>query len=54
MVRGEAVKTKVHLKGKHEDYVVFVDDDATFQKWRTDRSIPLAHFISTFKIFSTQ
>ncbi|PKS06402.1 hypothetical protein jhhlp_007150 [Lomentospora prolificans] len=53
MARGEAIKTRVHLKGNHQDFIVFVDDADTYKKWKTDRSIPLAHFISSFKIFGT-
>jgi len=51
MTRGEATQTKVHLKGKDDDFIVFVDDYETYQKWLNDKSIPLAHFVSTFKVF---
>ncbi|CEJ81665.1 hypothetical protein VHEMI01783 [[Torrubiella] hemipterigena] len=53
MTRGEAVQTKVHYKGKNEDYVVFVDDADTYKKWQSDKSIPMAHFVSTFQVFTT-
>jgi len=53
MVKGEAKQTKVHFKGQDDDFVVFVDDPETFKKWKADKSIPLAHFISSFKIFVT-
>jgi len=53
MVRGEAKQIKSHYQGKDEDFVVFVDDRATADKWKTDKSIPLAHFVSSFKIFIT-
>ncbi|KAI1310489.1 shwachman-Bodian-diamond syndrome protein [Xylaria venustula] len=53
MTKGEATQIKVHYKGKDEDFIVFVDDNATYKKWLEDKSIPLAHFVSTFKVFVT-
>ncbi|KAK7924909.1 hypothetical protein PG985_006963 [Apiospora marii] len=54
MVKGEAVQTKFHYKSQDgEDFIVFVDDVETMKKWKEDSSIPMAHFISTFKIFVT-
>ncbi|PHH67271.1 hypothetical protein CDD81_3040 [Ophiocordyceps australis] len=53
MTRGEATQSKIHYKGKTDDFLVFVDDEATYKKWLSDRSVPLAHFISSFKIFLT-
>ncbi|GKU02211.1 shwachman-bodian-diamond syndrome protein [Fusarium langsethiae] len=52
MARGETQQTKVHFKGS-DDFVIFIDDVETYKKWKTDKSIPLAHFISSFKIFCT-
>lgn len=53
MARGETVQNKVHFKGKDEDFLVFVDDLELYKKWQSDKSIPLAHFISSFKVFGT-
>lgn len=53
MVKGATTQTKVHYKGKSQDFVIFLDDIETFKKWQSDKSIPLAHFISAFKIFVT-
>ncbi|GKT55363.1 shwachman-bodian-diamond syndrome protein [Colletotrichum tofieldiae] len=53
MVRGEAHQTKVHYKGQEDDFIVFVEDPELFKKWKTDKSVPLAHFISSYKIFVT-
>lgn len=53
MTRGETVQTKIHYKGNNEDFIIFVDDVETYNKWKTDKSIPLAHFISSFRIFHT-
>ncbi|RYP92745.1 hypothetical protein DL770_001134 [Monosporascus sp. CRB-9-2] len=53
MVKGNASTTKVHYKGKEDDFLVFIDDVETFKKWQKDKSIPMAHFISTYKVFIT-
>ncbi|KAI1466759.1 shwachman-Bodian-diamond syndrome protein [Daldinia caldariorum] len=53
MTKGEAVQVKVHYKGKEDDYVIFIDDYQTYKKWKSDKSTPMAHFISSFKIFVT-
>lgn len=53
MTRGESVQTKVHYKGSNDDFVVFVDDVSTYNQWRKDKSVPLAHFVSTFNVFTT-
>lgn len=54
MTKGEAVTTKIHFKGKQDDFVIFVDDVDEFKKWQSDKSVPMANFISSFKIFVTQ
>jgi hypothetical protein len=51
MARGDAQQTKVHYKGKDEDFVVFVDSIEAVQKWKNDPSIPLAQVVSGFKVF---
>lgn len=53
MSNQQNTNTRVQLKGKHEDFIVFVDDNETYNKWKTDRSIPLSHFVSSFNIFTT-
>lgn len=53
MTRGETIQTKIHYKGNNEDFIIFIDDVDTYNKWKTDKTIPLAHFISSFKIFHT-
>jgi hypothetical protein len=53
MARGETTQAKVHFKGKEDDFLVFVDDVDQYKKWLSDRSVPLAQFVSTFKIFVT-
>ncbi|TLS25492.1 hypothetical protein PpBr36_07734 [Pyricularia pennisetigena] len=53
MTKGEAVTTKIHYKGNQDDFVVFVDDVDEFKKWKGDKSVPMASFISSFKIFVT-
>ncbi|KAJ0341162.1 hypothetical protein COL922a_002616 [Colletotrichum nupharicola] len=53
MVRGEAQQTKVHYKGANDDFLIFVEDPELHKKWKGDKSVPLAHFVSSFKIFVT-
>ena len=53
MTRGEAPQVKVHYKGKDDDFLVFVEDVNTYKKWQSDKSVPMAHFVSSFKIFVT-
>ncbi len=53
MTRGETHQLKVHFKGKHDDFIVFVDDMEEYKKWQTDKSVPMSHFISAFKVFVT-
>ena len=53
MPRGNAAQTKVLYQGKEEDFVVFVDTAEDVEKWKADRSIPLAQVVSGFKIMIT-
>jgi hypothetical protein len=53
MARGEAPQIKCHYKGKDEDFVVFVEDAKALNDWKTDKSIPLAQVVGSFKIFIT-
>ncbi|KAI4207064.1 MAG: hypothetical protein LQ346_000782 [Caloplaca aetnensis] len=53
MPRGNAPQSKVHYQGKVDDFVIMVDDIKSVQNWKDDRSIPLAHVVSGFKIFVT-
>ncbi|POS78238.1 hypothetical protein DHEL01_v203375 [Diaporthe helianthi] len=52
-MKGGATQVKIHYKGSDDDYLVFVDDLETYKKWQGDKSVPLAHFVSAFKIFVT-
>ena len=46
-------QTKVHFKGKADDFVIFVDDVKAANDWKTDKTIPLAQVVGAFKIFIT-
>ncbi|RKF62039.1 SDO1-like protein C21C3.19 [Erysiphe neolycopersici] len=50
---GRGDQTKVHYKGKDDDFIIFIDDSTLVNSWKTDKSIPMAHFVSTFKVFVT-
>ena len=53
MTKGESTQSKVHYKGNNDDFIVFVDDVEAYKKWLGDSSVPLAHFVSSFKVFVT-
>ena len=56
MTRNEATQIKVHYKGENtgDDFIIFIDSAEAVQKWRTDRTIPLAQVVQSFKIFTTR
>ena len=51
MPRANDTTSKVFYKGRFEDFIVFVDDLGILQKWKNDRSIPLADVLNGWKIF---
>lgn len=53
MPTGQSIVSKVHYKGTDEDFIVFVDSPEDLKKWKSDRSIPLASVVNSFKIFIT-
>lgn len=54
MTRGESTQSKVHFQGRNDDFLIFVDDVEEYKKWKDgDTTIPLAQFVSTFKVFLT-
>jgi hypothetical protein len=53
MAKGEAVTTKCHFKGKEDDFIVFVEDVKAAKDWKTDKTIPLAQVVNSFKVFVT-
>ena len=53
MPRGNEQQTKVHYKGKEEDFIIFVDSQESVENWKKDSSIPLAQVVSGWKIFVT-
>ncbi|KAI9719296.1 MAG: hypothetical protein M1812_003626 [Candelaria pacifica] len=53
MPRGNAAQSKVHYKGKEEDFIVMVDDVQAVQDWKKDKSTPLAQVVSGWKVFVT-
>jgi hypothetical protein len=53
MARGDANQTKVHYKGTDEDFVVFVENASVITQWKTDKTVPLAQVVNSFKIFVT-
>ncbi|KAF2662505.1 shwachman-Bodian-diamond syndrome protein [Lophiostoma macrostomum CBS 122681] len=52
-MKGNDVQTKVHLKGKDDDFIIFVDSAEAVQNWKNDSSVPLAQVVNGWKIFVT-
>ncbi|KAF1973630.1 shwachman-Bodian-diamond syndrome protein [Bimuria novae-zelandiae CBS 107.79] len=52
-MRGNDQQTKVHYKGKEDDFIIFVDSADAFKEWKKDSSIPLAQVVSGWKVFHT-
>ncbi|KAM7206932.1 Ribosome maturation protein SBDS [Rhypophila sp. PSN 637] len=53
MARGGTTQSKVHFKGKSDDFLLFIDDLDAYKKWIGDKSVPLVEFVSSFQIFVT-
>jgi len=53
MVKGEGQTTKVHFKGKEDDFIVFVDSAKAVTDWKADKSIPLTEVVDSYKVFVT-
>ncbi|KAJ9164911.1 hypothetical protein NKR19_g924 [Coniochaeta hoffmannii] len=57
MTRGGAETHKVHYKGKTDDFLVFVDDQAAHKKYLSEpegqKTTPLSQVVSSFQIFTT-
>jgi hypothetical protein len=48
MACGKASQTKVHYKGKEDDFVTFADNIKSAADGKTDKSILLAQFVNAF------
>jgi hypothetical protein len=53
MTRGDVSHVKVHYKGNDEDFLVFLDSVDDYNRWLSDKSVPLAQVVSSFKVFTT-
>lgn len=51
MTRGEGNTTKVHYKGKEDDFIIFVESASAVKEWRNDKSVPMAQVVNGYKIF---
>lgn len=52
-MRGNANQTKVHFKGKNDDYVIFAESAQIVKDWKSDKTIPLAQVVNGWKVFVT-
>ncbi|KAJ5174288.1 uncharacterized protein N7482_000165 [Penicillium canariense] len=53
MPRANEPTSKIFYKGRSDDFIVFVDDQDSLKKWRSDHSIPLTDVLNGWKIFLT-
>jgi len=53
MTKGEGYQTKVHFKGKEDDFVVYVESSKIVADWKKNKSIPMTDVVNAFKIFVT-
>lgn len=53
MPKGEGQTTKVHFKGKEDDFVIYVESSKAVTDWKADKSIPLTQVVNSFKVFVT-
>ena len=52
-MKGNDAQTKVHYKGKDNDFIIFVDSADAVKEWKKDSSVPLAQVVSGWKVFHT-
>jgi hypothetical protein len=52
-MKGNAQQSKVHYRGKEEDFVIFVENSQAFKDWKEDKSIPLTDVVNGWKVFVT-
>lgn len=52
-MRANDPSNRVFYKGKSDDFIVFVEDDATLKKWKKDSTVPLTDVVNGWKIFVT-
>ena len=52
-MKGNDAQTKVHYKGKDNDFIIFVDSAEAVKEWKKDSSVPLAQVVSGWKVFHT-
>lgn len=53
MPRGNEQQTKVHYKGKEDDFIIFVESADAVKEWKKDSSVPLAQVVGGWKVFIT-
>ena len=53
MTRADGPETKVHYRGKVDDFVVIVESVEAVKRWKSDKSVPLIDVVNSFDIFCT-
>lgn len=54
MVKADGIQSKVHYRAADRDFLVFIDDTAALQKWKSDKSVPLVDVVQSFQVFTTE
>lgn len=52
-MRGNDQTSKVHYKGKGDDFIAFVESKKAVQDWKADKTVPLAQVVGGWKVFVT-
>ncbi|KAL4808212.1 ribosome maturation protein [Aspergillus unguis] len=52
-MRANETSSKIFYKGKSDDFIVFVEDADTLNKWKNDSTVPLSDVVNGWKIFVT-
>jgi hypothetical protein len=55
MTRGTVQEVKVQYRGRnvHDDFIVYASDVQLLEKWKTDKTIPLAEVLGGYKAVVT-
>ena len=53
MTRGHTEHTKIHYQGKDHDFIIFAESVEMVNKWKSNKSVPMAEVVNGWKIFTT-
>jgi Shwachman-Bodian-Diamond syndrome (SBDS) protein len=53
MTRADTEQTKVHYKGKDDDFVIIAESPDAVKRWKGDKTVPLVDVVNSFDVFCT-